>query len=193
MMVNSAARSGDLRPGADRWDSALALFATTPAPAAREEQWALAMAFLDVGHGDGAHLVASVVDVDAGGMVLLAHHRRYGKWGPLGGHVENIDASLAAAAARELLEEAALAAIVLPAPLDVCLSSYLCRTVAEPVPHLDVRFAAVTEAHAPALVASNELMGLEWFATRSLPVPRAPDTAELVTLATAAVANWRVR
>lgn len=175
-----------MRHTANQWDSTAALLAATPAPAGREALRTHALAFLDAGHRDGAHLVASVLVVETGGLVLLARHRRYGRWGPLGGHLDSGDASLSAAAARELLEEAALTANVHPAPIDVRLSSYRCRTAAEPLLHLDVLFAAFVAAPAPALVASDELTGLEWFATRDLPAPLTPVTAELVGLATAA-------
>ena len=111
--------------------------------------------------------------------------------GPLGGHLDPGDASLSAAAARELLEEAALAALVHPAPIDVRLSSYRCRTTTELVPHLDVCFAAFIAAPAPALIANDELTGLEWFDPSSLPAPLTPPTAELVGLATAAAALRR--
>lgn len=172
----------------DQWDTTAALLAATSAPAGREAVWAQALAFINAGHHDDDHLVASVVVVEADGLVLLARHRRYGQWGPLGGHFESGDASLSAAAARELLEEAALEARVHPAPIDVRLSSYRCRTITEPLLHLDVLFAAFAAGPTPALVASDELTVLEWFATHDLPAPLLPATAELVGLATA-VAN----
>jgi 8-oxo-dGTP pyrophosphatase MutT (NUDIX family) len=173
----------------DQWDSTAALLAAAPAPAGREAVWAQALAFLDAGHRDGAHLVASVLVVDAGGFVLLARHRRYRQWGPLGGHLDPNDASLCATAARELFEEARLAAHVHPAPIDVHLSSYRCRTVAEPVLHLDVQFVAFATESAPALVASDELTELEWFGARDLP-SLTPAAADLVSLA-GAVATLR--
>jgi len=175
-----------MRHTANQWDSTAALLAAARPPAGREAAWTHALAFLDAGHRDDAHLVASVLVVETGGLVLLARHRRYGRWGLLGGHLDSGDTSLSAAAARELLEEAALTANVHPAPIDVRLSSYRCRTGSEPLLHLDVCFAAFVAAPAPALVASDELTGLEWFATRDLPSPLTPVTAELVGLATAA-------
>ena len=174
----------------DQWDSTVALFAAAPAPARCEAAWARALAFLDAGQRDGTHLVASVLVVDAGGLVLLARHRRYRKWGPLGGHLDPNDASLRAAAARELFEEAGLAAHVHPAPIDVRLSSYRCRTVADPVLHLDVQFVAIATASAPTLVASDELTDLEWFGARNLP-SLTLAAAELVGLAGAAAALRR--
>lgn len=175
---------------ADQWNSTATLLRANAVPAGREEVWAEALAFLDAAHRVGAHLVSSVTVVDTGGLVLLARHRRYGRWGLLGGHVDPGDASLSAAAARELFEEAALTAVVHPAPVDVRLSSYRCRTSSEPVLHLDVRFFASTGASSPALVPNNELTGLGWFDARYLPAPLTPDTEELVGLATSAAAAW---
>ena len=184
-------RSSDVRHAAKQWDSATALLTTNPVPAGSEAVWAQALTFLDVGQRDGAHLVASVLVIDDGGLVLLARHHRYRQWGPLGGHLDPGDSSLIAAAARELLEEAGIAAHVHPAPINVLLASYRCRSVVESVLHLDVCFSAFIAAPAPALIANNELTGLEWFDPRSLPAPLTPPTAELVGLASAAAALRR--
>lgn len=185
MKVMSESSSGH---DADQWDSAAALLSANAAPVGREEAWAEALEFLHAGDRVGAHLISSVIVVDAGGLVLLARHRRYGKWGAIGGHVDQGDASLSAAAARELLEETGIAATMSPAPIDVRLFAYPCRTSSEPVPHLDVRFAAFIGTSTPDLVANDELMGLDWFDAVSLPTPLTPDSEELVGLATAAVA-----
>jgi 8-oxo-dGTP pyrophosphatase MutT (NUDIX family) len=173
----------------DQWDVTAALLTANPVPAGREAVWARALTFLDVGRRDGAHLVASVLVIDDGGQVLLARHHRYRRWGPLGGHLDPGDSSLIGAAARELLEEAGLTAKVHPAPINVLVAPYTCRSVVEPVLHLDVCFAASIAALAPALIANSELTGLEWFDPRSLPAPLTPPTAELVGLATAAASR----
>jgi len=174
---------------ANQWNSTAALLAATPAPVGREAMWVQALAFLKVGHHDGAHLVASVLVVDAGGLVLLARHRRYRQWGPLGGHLDPNDAGLCAAAARELFEEAGLVPNVYPTPIDVRLSSYPCRTVAEPVLHLDVQFVASTTASAPTLVAGDELTRLQWCGAPDL-TSLSSAAAELVGRARSA-ATWR--
>ena len=170
----------------DQWDSTAALLAATAAPEGRDAMWAQSLAFLGAGPRDDAHLVASVIVVNDDGLVLLARHRRYGRWGPLGGHLEAGDESIAATAARELIEETSLAAHVHPAPIDVRLSSYPCRTAINPVPHLDVCFVARVDARARQLLASAELTGLEWFARGDLPAPIVPLSAKLVDLAIAA-------
>jgi 8-oxo-dGTP pyrophosphatase MutT (NUDIX family) len=169
----------------DQWNSTAELLATAASLAGREAMWDQALAFLDAGHHDGAHLVGSVIVVDTGGLVLLARHHRYPKWGPLGGHLEPNDASLCVAAARELFEEAGLVAAVHPTPIDVRLSSYRCRNVAGPVLHLDVQFVAYAASSAPALVASDELTELKWFGDSDL-ASLPPAAAELVGLARAA-------
>jgi 8-oxo-dGTP pyrophosphatase MutT (NUDIX family) len=169
---------------AHQWDSTAALLRTGSAPTGHDTRWAQAMAFIAAGHRDDAHLVASVLVIDAEGLVLLARHRRYGRWGPLGGHLEEADAGLPDAAARELLEEAALLARVLPA-LDVHLSTYRCRTTSEPVAHLDVLFVASVGGCAPALTASDEVRELRWCTARDLPEPVLPGIAELISVATA--------
>ena len=108
---------------ADQWDLPAALLAATAALAGREAAWAEVRAVLDTGHRDDIHLVGSVLVVESGGLVLLGRHRRYRRWGPLGGHVDAADESLSAGAARELDEETALVARVNPAPIDVGFSS----------------------------------------------------------------------
>jgi 8-oxo-dGTP pyrophosphatase MutT (NUDIX family) len=189
-MMKHMTGADDVQHTTEQWNSTAALLATTPAPAGREAVWAEALTFLDTEQRDGAHLLASVLVVDAGGSVLLARHRRYLQWGPLGGHLDPDDANLCAAAQRELFEEAGLVAHVYSAPVDVRLSSYPCRTASRPVLHLDVQFVALTTARAPALVASDELTGLEWYSAGDL-ASLTPAAAELVGLAVAATTSRR--
>ncbi len=164
----------------------MALLDSTPAPEGRESTWGSARGFLESDGRHDAHLVASVLVVDASGMVLLARHRRYEQWGPLGGHVDAVDASLLEAAARELFEETSLAARFVSRPVEVNLSTYSCRRADAPTAHLDVCFVALTDDTAPALVASGEICELGWFAPDALPTPLVAGVADVIAMATAA-------
>lgn len=174
----------------DLWTAAAALLAPASAPRGRDEAWAQASALLEEGDRDGIHLVASAFVVDVKGLVLLARHRRYGQWGPVGGHVEASDADLRAAASREISEETGLAATVGPVPLDVILSSYRCRTMAQPMCHLDVLFVALTTESSPHLVVTDELTEHVWCGTEDLP-PLDPAARELVRRAVEVAASLR--
>ena len=55
------------------------------------------------------HVTAGAVVV-YGNSVLMVHHRHLGVWIPPGGHVDADDANVAAAAARELVEETGVSA-----------------------------------------------------------------------------------
>ena len=171
---------------ADQWEFAAALLDATPAPEGRESTWVSARGFLESDGRHDAHLVASVLVADALGMVLLARHRRYGQWGPLGGHVDAADASLLEAATRELFEETSLAARFVSRPVEHNMSFYTCRTADAPTAHLDVCFVAHTDDTAPALVASGEICELGWFAPDALPTPLVVGVADVIAMATAA-------
>lgn len=76
---------------------------------------------------DPDHFTASCVVFDLAAddrRVLLQRHRKTGKWMQFGGHVEAADASFAAAAARELTEEAGLRSWRWFSPVPVSVTSY---------------------------------------------------------------------
>jgi 8-oxo-dGTP pyrophosphatase MutT (NUDIX family) len=100
-------------------------------------------------------------------QVLLTLHARIGRWLQTGGHLEEADRTLEAAALREAVEESGLAGLVLdPAPL--LLSRHLVTCAGEPTFHLDVQFLArVPRAHAPTV--SEESLDLRWFSHNGLP------------------------
>ena len=148
-------------------------------------------------HDDGmlvtcvpAHLTASVLVLDATGeRVLLTHHRKGGFWAQLGGHVEEVDHSLADAALREGREESGIGGLRLlgdgPVDLDAHeLSSAFgrCRT------HLDVRYAVVAPPGAEPVV-SAESHDVRWFPTGAMPPEAVVDIGRLVDRARAVLAQ----
>jgi 8-oxo-dGTP pyrophosphatase MutT (NUDIX family) len=131
------------------------------------------------------HLTASVVLIDHDRRrVLLTLHPRVGAWLQLGGHVEDTDASLVAAAAREALEESGIAGIeVDPRPIDLDIHPITC-SLGVPTRHFDVRFVGYAPAGAEAVI-SDESDDLGWFALDELPDGIAPELPALIRRAAA--------
>ena len=127
----------------------------------------------------GAHITASAMVVESGfGRVLLCLHGRIDKWVQLGGHLEPVDESVAAAALREAREESGIEGLVPdPVPIDLDIHPVHCRYGASS--HYDIRFAFLAPAGAVATV-SAESRGLAWFAPDALPTPLADATQRLV-------------
>lgn len=137
--------------------------------------------------GPPAHLTASCVVLDGRGeRVLLTHHRRADAWFQFGGHLEEDDASLWAAARREAREESGipgLEPLADPVQLDrhVLVGSFgRCHE------HLDVRYAAVAPEGSAAVV-SEESHDVRWWPVGSLPDGTAAELAPLVSAARAAL------
>jgi 8-oxo-dGTP pyrophosphatase MutT (NUDIX family) len=127
----------------------------------------------------GAHLTAGVVIVSAElDRVLLCLHARVGKWLQLGGHCEDEDTSVAAAALREATEESGIHGLRLdPVPIDLNVHFIQCRN--GPSLHYDVRFAAVAPAGAVPVI-SAESLELAWFPPDALPGPLNPEIVRLI-------------
>jgi 8-oxo-dGTP pyrophosphatase MutT (NUDIX family) len=138
------------------------------------------------------HVTASALIVGADRRVLLCLHGRLRMWMQLGGHCEESDGSLAAAALREATEESGIPGLVLdPDPIDVDIHPVRCAPAdgrpAEPSFHYDVRFLI----HAPAGAReqiSDESEALAWFSGDDLPSPLAPSTARQIAPALARLA-----
>jgi 8-oxo-dGTP pyrophosphatase MutT (NUDIX family) len=134
------------------------------------------------------HLTASVLVVDPSRRaVLLTLHPRVGLWLQLGGHLEEHDRTVAAAALREATEESGIEGLRLdPVPVDLDIHALTC-SLGVPTRHLDVRYVAVAPPGAVA-VRSEESDDLAWFGWDELPEGVAGDTSRLLRQAVARLA-----
>jgi 8-oxo-dGTP pyrophosphatase MutT (NUDIX family) len=131
-----------------------------------------------------AHVTASavVLSTDARSTCLVLH----GKilcWVQPGGHLEEGDVSLAAAAAREVLEETGLTGRVLPEI--ACLSRHRAPCSPDVDWHLDVQFVLMADGSATRV--SAESSDVRWWPVDDLPADLAPGVADSVSRALARV------
>jgi 8-oxo-dGTP pyrophosphatase MutT (NUDIX family) len=147
----------------------LAFLATAPDGARREHR--------------AGHVTASTLVVDAAAQrVLLCLHGKSGQWVQLGGHCEDDDTDLAAAALREATEESGIAGLTLSAePIGVDIHRVGCGGGSL---HYDVRYAAIAPAGAVEEV-SAESLALGWYYHDALPTPLADATECLIAPALA--------
>lgn len=131
--------------------------------------------------GVPAHFTASALPiVPDGSRVCLVLHRRIQRWVQPGGHFEPEDVSVAAAAARELVEETGLVAMVDPTPLHLSKHPAPCGVGDW---HLDFQMIARIEESVPTV--SEESLDVAWFDVGELPADLAPGTSDLVARAVA--------
>ena len=120
--------------------------------------------------GRPSHLTASGIVLDASRRsVLLVLHRKVGLWLQPGGHLEDGDSTLAAAALRESVEETGVGDLVLLGELPVHLDRHTAPCGARH--HLDVRFVLVAPDGAVPAV-SEESLDVAWFPLDALPTQR---------------------
>jgi 8-oxo-dGTP pyrophosphatase MutT (NUDIX family) len=170
--------------------SAIALLSEWDAPSRGQDSLRHAvLAFLDA-RDDAClrecvpgHVTASALVLDdSGGRVLLTLHPRLGRWVQLGGHCDDADDDIVAAALREATEESGVAGLrIAPDLVAVHVHPVTC-SLGVPTRHLDLQFAA----HAPAgaqISISDESVDLRWWPTDDLPAGSDEALAYLVARA----------
>lgn len=114
------------------------------------------------------HLTASaLVMSEDREQVLLTLHPKVGRWLQLGGHIEASDASVRAAAQREVVEECGLHPVWLSAA-PVRLDRHAVPCGGSRSEHLDVQFLALVDAEHSVQI-SAESLDLRWFRVDELP------------------------
>ena len=128
------------------------------------------------------HVTASTLVLDhRGEHALLTLHPRVGRWLQLGGHCEDSDRDITAAALREATEESGIDGLRIEPDMVALHVHPLTCSLGRPTRHLDVQFVA----HAPAgteFVRSEESLDLRWWPLEAMP----QDDPALVALARAA-------
>lgn len=128
------------------------------------------------------HVTASTLVLDhRGEHALLTLHPRVGRWLQLGGHCEDSDRDITAAALREATEESGIDGLRIEPDMVALHVHPLTCSLGRPTRHLDVQFVA----HAPAgtkFVRSEESLDLRWWPLAAMP----QDDPALVALARAA-------
>lgn len=121
-----------------------------------------------IGHITGSTLVVSPQRE----QVLLTLHPLVGRWLQLGGHLEDDDASLMAAARREAVEEGGIVDIDIdPMPLRLDRHRVRCRDGVggfDMLDHLDVQYLAVAQLDTRERI-SDESWDLRWWSWDGLP------------------------
>jgi 8-oxo-dGTP pyrophosphatase MutT (NUDIX family) len=127
------------------------------------------------------HITASaiVLTPDARRTCLVLHGRM-GLWVQPGGHLEEGDLTVRAAAAREVAEETGLSGVVLPVPVVLSRHHAPCRPGIVDW-HLDIQLTLVTAPEAPTV--SDESHDVAWFDVDDLPPDLANGVAGNVTRA----------
>lgn len=141
-------------------------------------------------HPDGVWRTCLRAHLTAGALVvshdrshaLLNLHRKARRWFHFGGHLEQVDATLAGAALRESVEESGLVDLVVQAePLHLSRHAVEFCDPRGTVDHLDVRFLAVVDADSVP-VTGEESLDVRWWPVEALPTDE-PDMVEMISLA----------
>ncbi|SDC79815.1 8-oxo-dGTP pyrophosphatase MutT, NUDIX family [Mycolicibacterium neoaurum] len=134
------------------------------------------------------HITASALVLDHSGThALLTLHPRVGRWLQLGGHCEDDDFDIVAAALREATEESGIAGLRIDPELVAIHVHPLTCSLGAPTRHLDLQYVV----HAPAeaqITRSDESLDLRWWPLEAMP-PGDPALDALVRAARHRVAE----
>jgi 8-oxo-dGTP pyrophosphatase MutT (NUDIX family) len=115
--------------------------------------------------------------------VLLTLHARIGRWLELGGHLEEVDSGLRAAALREAEEEGGIAGLsIQPDLFAVAVHEHLPCRRAPGTDHYDLYFRLFAPQGSQPVI-SGESLDLGFFDVNRLPEPLGSGVAEMVRLA----------
>lgn len=129
------------------------------------------------------HITASALVVaDSGDEVLLTLHPRLGRWVQLGGHCEDTDSDITAAALREATEESGIDGLTVDAHLGAIHVHALTCSLGVPTRHLDLQFIARAPKDAEIAI-SDESLDLRWWPANGLPPGTDSALAHLVSVA----------
>ncbi|MDO3402575.1 NUDIX domain-containing protein [Mycolicibacterium neoaurum] len=128
------------------------------------------------------HITASALVLDhSGTQALLTLHPRVGRWLQLGGHCEDGDPDIVAAALREATEESGIDGLHIDSELVAIHVHPLTCSLGEPTRHLDLQFVVRAPAGAE-ITRSEESLDLRWWPLEAMP----PGDPSLDALARAA-------
>jgi 8-oxo-dGTP pyrophosphatase MutT (NUDIX family) len=129
------------------------------------------------------HITASALVVDhTGTRTLLTLHPRVGRWLQLGGHCEEGDADIVAAALREAGEESGVAGLTIDPSLAALHVHPVTCSLGVPTRHLDMQFVVRAPREAEIAV-SDESLDLRWWPLDALPDGTDFGLAQLVAAA----------
>lgn len=171
-------------------DSAIAILSDWHAPDAAQDSLRHAVLAFIHARADACtrdcepgHVTASALVLDhTGHRVLLTLHPRLGRWVQLGGHCEDTDTDVVAAALREATEESGIADLRVDPHLAAVHVHPVTCSLGVPTRHLDLQFVA----HAPARAQtgiSDESVDLRWWPIDALPDGADHALAYLITRA----------
>lgn len=128
------------------------------------------------------HITASALVLDHRRThALLTLHPRVGRWLQLGGHCEESDADILAAAVREATEESGIPGLRIEPHLAALHVHPITCSLGLPTRHLDMQFVVVAPEGAE-ITRSDESLDLRWWRLDALP----GDDPALLALAAAA-------